>query len=133
MRRSESQMSKGRLALGARPWESPPKTSRRGPCACTRTERLGGILDPRRSPSSCATRPIVYPPALVRGLKLAVEYTTGTVELTCDSELAVRQLTGRYRVRQPNLAELLLEVRAAERGFARGGYRHAPPLAGPPR
>jgi len=68
--------------------------------------------------------------AILRGLKLAVEFTTGTVELTCDSELAVRQLTGRYRVRQANLAELLLEVRAAERGFARVVYRHAPRMTG---
>lgn len=68
--------------------------------------------------------------AILRALKLAVEYTTGEVELTCDSELAVRQLTGKYRVRHAHLADLVRAVREAEASFTRVSYRHAPRMTG---
>lgn len=68
--------------------------------------------------------------AILRGLKLAANHTTGEVELTSDSELAVRQLTGKYRVRQPNIGELVLAVRAAEERFVTVRYRHAPRMTG---
>jgi ribonuclease HI len=68
--------------------------------------------------------------AILRALRLATAYTEGEVELTSDSELAVRQLTGRYKVRQRNLQELLVSVREAERNFTRVVYRHAPRMTG---
>ena len=68
--------------------------------------------------------------AILRGLKLAAAHTQGEVELTSDSELAVRQLTGAYKVRQRNLAVLLDAVREAERNFTRVVYRHAPRMTG---
>ena len=68
--------------------------------------------------------------AILRGLRLAAAHTQGDVELTCDSELAVRQLTGAYRVRGANLRELVNAVREAERSFTRVVYRHAPRMTG---
>jgi len=68
--------------------------------------------------------------AILRGLKLAMAHTKGEVELTCDSELAVRQLTGAYRVRKADLMELVHAVREAERNFERVVYRHAPRMTG---
>jgi ribonuclease HI len=68
--------------------------------------------------------------AILRGLRLAATYTEVEVELTTDSELAVRQLTGRYRIRGENLKELAAAVREAEGGFARVVFRHAPRMTG---
>jgi len=68
--------------------------------------------------------------AILRGLKLAARHTKGEVELTCDSQLAVRQLTGAYRVRSRDLQELVFAVREAERSFTRVVYRHAPRMTG---
>ena len=68
--------------------------------------------------------------AILRGLSLAAMYTRGEVEVTTDSELAVRQLTNRYRVRNPNLKVLLEKVRESERSFARVIYRHAARMTG---
>lgn len=68
--------------------------------------------------------------AILRALKLAAAYTEGEVELTSDSELAVRQLTGAYKVRRRNLEALVVAVREAERNFTKVVYRHAPRMTG---
>jgi ribonuclease HI len=68
--------------------------------------------------------------AILRGLKLAAAFTEGEVELTCDSQLAVRQLAGTYRIRERRLSELVDAIREAGGGFARVTYRHAPRMTG---
>ena len=68
--------------------------------------------------------------AILRGLKLAAAFTEGEVKLTCDSQLAVRQLAGAYRIRERRLSELVDAIREAEGGFARVTYRHAPRMTG---
>src|SRR2546422_1017239 len=39
--------------------------------------------------------------ALIKGLELAAEHTRGAVTCVLDSQLVVRPVTGRYRVRDP--------------------------------
>ena len=48
--------------------------------------------------------------ALLAGLKRLVELGAVEVEIRADSELMVRQLSGRYRVKHPNLRPLFQEA-----------------------
>jgi len=48
--------------------------------------------------------------ALIKGLDLCARYTRGEVVCFCDSELIVKQLTGRYRLRDDFLRNLFHEV-----------------------
>ena len=60
--------------------------------------------------------------ALIKALELASKFTHD--ELTCmlDSELVVKQLLGKYRVRNPKLLELFLKVQKLQEKFLRIRY-----------
>ncbi len=62
--------------------------------------------------------------ALIKALELASKFTHD--ELTCmlDSELVVKQLLGKYRVRNPKLLELFLKVQKLQEKFIRIRYLH---------
>ena len=62
--------------------------------------------------------------AILIGLQKARELGATHVELWMDSELAARQLTGVYRVKNPELAERFLEVKNAMIGFSSVKIRH---------
>jgi ribonuclease HI len=61
---------------------------------------------------------------LIKALEIAAEYTKE--ELTCilDSELIVKQLLGKYRVRHPNLLKLFLKVQKLQENFKSVRYLH---------
>jgi len=62
--------------------------------------------------------------ALIKALELASTYTKD--ELTCflDSELVVKQLLGKYRVKNQNLLELFLKVQKLQENFKKIIYLH---------
>ena len=62
--------------------------------------------------------------ALIKALKLAEKYTKD--ELTCflDSELIVKQLLGKYRVKNKNLLQLFLRVQKLQENFKKIRYLH---------
>jgi ribonuclease HI len=62
--------------------------------------------------------------ALIKALELASAYTKD--ELTCilDSELVVKQLLGEYRVKNPKLLELFLNVQKLQENFEKIIYKH---------
>lgn len=62
--------------------------------------------------------------AIIIGLERAKELGATDVEMVMDSELAVRQLNGQYRVKNPDIARRFLEVRNLARGFDRVAFRH---------
>lgn len=64
--------------------------------------------------------------ALIKALELAGKQTKG--ELTCflDSELLVKQLLGEYKVRNPELMKLFLEVQRLQEDFEKITYKHVP-------
>ena len=68
--------------------------------------------------------------AVIRGLELAAGYAPREVLCVADSELIVRQLTGRYRVRNPRMEELFLAVKKNERPFEKVRYEQRPRLTG---
>ena len=62
--------------------------------------------------------------ALIAGLTLASDLTTGRVQCFLDSELAVKQLTGEYQVRSFKLESLWLKVRRLQKRFRHVSFSH---------
>ncbi|MEK7105351.1 MAG: ribonuclease HI family protein [Patescibacteria group bacterium] len=62
--------------------------------------------------------------AIVRGLEKAKKLGAETVEMVMDSELAVKQLNGEYRVRNPDLAKRFMEVYNLRQQFKKVTFRH---------
>ncbi len=64
--------------------------------------------------------------ALVEGLKLALEKKCKALEVRADSELVVRQMEGRYKVKHPNLKPFFQEARMLSEKFESFKIRHIP-------
>ncbi len=62
--------------------------------------------------------------ALILGLEAALKLGANEVEAVADSELMVRQLEGRYRVKSPTLFPLFERARALLRQFRSAKVRH---------
>lgn len=62
--------------------------------------------------------------ALIDGLKRAARYTSGEVACHMDSQLVIQQMSGRWRVRDPQLQELHREAQRATEAFRRVTFRH---------
>ena len=62
--------------------------------------------------------------ALIKGLEKAMDYGAERVKAVLDSELVVRQLKGEYKVRNPTLLNLYIQVMALEKGFKQVKYSH---------
>lgn len=62
---------------------------------------------------------------LIRALeKLAETDPNSEVEVRLDSQLAVRQMTGQYKIKQPHLQELAYRARLAAARFSKISYNH---------
>ncbi len=64
--------------------------------------------------------------ALLLGLAEAQKAGAQDLEVRMDSELIVRQLTGVYKIKHPEMKKLSDIVRLKEREFKRVRYRHVP-------
>ena len=64
--------------------------------------------------------------AIARALELASAYSAGNVTVYSDSEVAVRQLRGEYKVKSENLLPLVKAVMAREKKFEKVTYEHHP-------
>ncbi|MHC4197055.1 MAG: ribonuclease HI family protein [Planctomycetota bacterium] len=58
-----------------------------------------------------ATNNVAEYKALIRGVEKALEFSPSRVDVFADSELMVRQLNGRYKVRAPSILPLYNEAR----------------------
>lgn len=80
------------------------------------------VLDPATDPATrlatvserigVTTNNVAEYRSLIAGLKAAREFPARAVTVKADSQLVVRQLQGRYRVKQPHLRPLYEEARA---------------------
>ncbi|MBN1896980.1 MAG: ribonuclease HI family protein [Candidatus Aenigmarchaeota archaeon] len=61
---------------------------------------------------------------MLKALKMAKKHGDGNVTCTMDSELAVMQLSGKYKVKKPHLKELYEMVKAEEKNFRSVKYEH---------
>jgi ribonuclease HI len=64
--------------------------------------------------------------AIILGLQKAQELGAQRVDLFMDSELAVKQLNGEYKVKNPGIAKKFLEVYRLLQGFQHVSIRHVP-------
>ncbi len=65
--------------------------------------------------------------AVIRGLTEALTLQPASIMVVADSELLVRQLTGVYRVKNPDIAKRFLEIRNLETKLGVPvRYRHVP-------
>jgi ribonuclease HI len=64
--------------------------------------------------------------ALIDGLRKVAEWKPDALEVYMDSELVVKQVSGRYRVRSADLQPLHRQVVGLLRGFSRVNVSHVP-------
>ncbi len=62
--------------------------------------------------------------AIIAAVRRARESAEPSVVVCSDSELVIRQITGRYRIRQPHLAELRAGLARLEQQFSSISYRN---------
>lgn len=61
---------------------------------------------------------------LIRALELAAKITKDKITCILDSELIVKQLLGKYKVKHPKLKELFLKVQTLQEHFKKIRYLH---------
>jgi ribonuclease HI len=84
----------------------------------------GEILEERGEKIGRATNNVAEYRALLLGIELAAAHGAGELELVGDSELIVRQVEGRYKVKDSTMKELHAEVKAALVPFGSWSIRH---------
>jgi ribonuclease HI len=97
-----------------------------GPAAIGVVVRDGGgeVLEEVGEKIGEATNNVAEYKALLRGIELAAAHDATDLELVGDSELVVRQVEGRYKVKNAGMKQLHEEVRRALRGFDSWSIRH---------
>jgi len=97
-----------------------------GPAAIGAVVRdaAGEIVEERGERIGRATNNVAEYRALLLGIELAAAHGASELELVGDSELIVRQVEGRYKVKDKTMKELHREVKAALGPFERWSIRH---------
>jgi len=62
--------------------------------------------------------------AVIRALELAVDKGTQTIDVYCDSQLLVKQMTGEYKVKAPQIRPLYLQAKALAQKFQKVDFHH---------
>jgi ribonuclease HI len=84
----------------------------------------GEVLEERGERIGKTTNNVAEYRALLLGIERAVALGANELELIGDSELVVRQVEGKYKVKDATLRELHAEVKRALAGFERWSIRH---------
>jgi ribonuclease HI len=84
----------------------------------------GEVLEERGERIGRATNNVAEYRALLLGIKLAAALGASELELVGDSELIVRQVEGKYKVKDATMKELHSEVGVALRPFDSWSIRH---------
>jgi ribonuclease HI len=84
----------------------------------------GGVLEESAEPIGRATNNVAEYRALLLGIERAAALGATELELVGDSELIVRQVEGRYKVKDATMKELHAQVRRALDGFEEWSIRH---------
>ncbi len=88
--------------------------------------REGAIIASNAGYIGTATNNVAEYNAVINGLRAARTFTTERLLVRSDSELVVRQLTGRYRIRKEHLAALAGEVQRLAQNFAEVRFESVP-------
>jgi ribonuclease HI len=84
----------------------------------------GEVLEERGERIGRATNNVAEYRALLLGIELAAAHGASELDLLGDSELIVRQVEGRYKVKDAMMKELHAEVKRALEGFESWSIRH---------
>lgn len=84
----------------------------------------GNVIDERAERIGHATNNVAEYRALLTGIEMAGAHGADELELIGDSELVVRQVEGRYKVKDATMRELHAEVKRALRDFDGWSIRH---------
>ena len=84
----------------------------------------GEVLEERGERIGRATNNVAEYRALLLGIELATAHGAEELELVGDSELIVRQVEGRYKVKDATMKELHGQVKAALAPFGSWSIRH---------
>jgi ribonuclease HI len=86
----------------------------------------GKLLQDHRESIGKATNNQAEYRAVLKALGLATRFTKGGVSCHSDSRLLVNQLSGRFKVKNSGIRELLQAVRRAEKAFSGVSYTYLP-------
>ena len=84
----------------------------------------GEVLEERGERIGPATNNVAEYRALLLGIERAAAHGASELELVGDSQLVVRQVEGRYKVKDPTMRELHTEAKRALGSFASWSIRH---------
>lgn len=90
------------------------------------TDESGDVLREVGTFLGVATNNVAEWTGLITGLEAALELGATDVTVRMDSELVVKQLSGAYRVKHPNLIPLHAKAKTLLRKFARTDIAHVP-------
>jgi ribonuclease HI len=88
--------------------------------------RNGAVIGTAKKFLGHCTNNIAEYRALILGLETALERGAPEISIYLDSELLVRQIQGIYRVKNPDLKPLMLEIRDLLDRFAAWKIEHVP-------
>jgi ribonuclease HI len=94
--------------------------------AAVATDEAGQVVGERNAYIGEATNNVAEYRALLLGLELARDLGADEVEVINDSELIAHQVTGRYKVKHPDMKPLHAEALRALGGFERWSIRPVP-------
>ena len=89
-----------------------------------RIEAGGEILTEHCEYIGCTTNNVAEYRALIKGLEIAAQFKANRVIVFSDSELVVRQMNGRYKVKSGGLLPLYQTARMQSRAFDGFQIRH---------
>ena len=95
-------------------------------CACILFNLQSHVLDLQGKYLGIGTNNQAEYQGILMGLKLALK--NGVTRLVCylDSELVVNQLSGLYKVKNSNIANLKAQIQVYSQKFAKISYQHIP-------
>lgn len=94
--------------------------------AVVRDASTGAVLAERKGGLGTATNNVAEYTGLLEGLRAAAALGAEVVEVRMDSQLAVEQMSGRWKIKNAVLRPLAAEAAAVASGFARVGYTWIP-------
>ncbi len=87
-------------------------------------DEAGEVIDEAMLYLGTATNNVAEYTAIIIGLELAKAHKITELDARMDSELAVKQLKGEYKVKNAELAKLWIRVRELAMGFERVTFSH---------
>jgi ribonuclease HI len=86
----------------------------------------GEEIDAHGETIGIATNNVAEYTAVLRALGRCAELGAKRVHVRSDSQLLIRQLTGLYKIKHPNIRPLAIAVHDAARAFEQVTYEHVP-------